>query len=316
MVKLVRFLGNLVLLAVLCTLCVAVILLAYGRAMVDPWQNTPLGSQEATWIWVGERPMHVRTWGSETGKPLVLVHGFDLGGAQLWTPIGPALGRAGYRVIAPDLPPLGLSAREAATDATVLTQVDFVAGVLEQLGAQGATVVAQGWGSAVALQLAVQEPQFVRSLVLVGPQLNGELTCYERIAARLPFVGDAFIWLTRGGGPLWRWVLRNQVAAPSAELSDYARSAREATHIQGTVAALRAFYRIDPAASGPVGLSTLDVPCLVVHGALDRQVTREDAEAVAEQLHADVLTIKDAGHLVVLDQPQALREAIAEAVSR
>lgn len=313
--KLIRLLGNIVLLAVVCVLCAVVMLLAYGRAMVGPWQGAGLATDDATWAWIDGQPVHVRTWGPETGQPLVLVHGFDVGGADLWAPIGPALGRAGYRVIAADLPPLGRSSRAIAADATALTQADLLVDVLDQMGAQGATVVAQGWGSAVALQLAVQQPELVRSLVLVGPQLGGELHRYERLAARLPWAGDAVIWLTRGGGPLWPGLLRLQVARSTPELRAYVKAARQVSHIEGTVAALRPFYRLGSAASGPVGLASLKAPCLVVRGALDRWVTPEAAMAVAEQTQADVLTIEDAGHLVVLDQPDALREAILDAIA-
>ena len=159
--KLIRLLGNIVLLAVVCVLCALVMLLAYGRAMVGPWQGAGLATDDATWAWIDGQPVHVRTWGPETGQPLVLVHGFDVGGADLWAPIGPALGRAGYRVIAADLPPLGRSSRAIAADATALTQADLLVDVLDQMGAQGATGVAQGWGSAVALELAGRQPELV-----------------------------------------------------------------------------------------------------------------------------------------------------------
>ena len=54
--KLIRLLGNIVLLAVVCVLCAVVMLLAYGRAMVGPWQGAGLATDDATWAWIDGQP--------------------------------------------------------------------------------------------------------------------------------------------------------------------------------------------------------------------------------------------------------------------
>ena len=90
----IRFFGDIILAAVLCTLLAALVLLVYGRAMAGPWQITPATPELASgqWVWVGERPLHVRTWGPDDGQPVVLVHGFDIGGAAVWSPVAAPLG--------------------------------------------------------------------------------------------------------------------------------------------------------------------------------------------------------------------------------
>lgn len=312
--KVIRFLADLILAAILTVVCVAVVLLAYGRAMEGSWEITAASAEEGAWAWVGEQPLYYRTWGPEDGAPLVLVPGLDVGASALWAPLVTPLGRAGYRVIAVDLPPLGHSSRDTAQDLSVLGQADALSGVLEQLGVQGATVVAQGWGSMVAVQVALDQPQLVQGLILVGPAREANLYPYEHSLVKAPWAGNATAWLVRGGGPIWKALLRYQVAGASDEYRAYLKAARASSQIEGTTAALVALYGLDPAGNKPVAIESLRIPCVIVRGAQDHFVSEEQVAALADELDADVRTIEDAGHLVVLDQPEALRKVILEAL--
>ena len=144
--------------------------------------------------------------------------------------------------MAVDLPPLGYSARDTGQDLSLRGQAEVLATVLNQVGAQNAVVVTQGWGGAVALQMALDQPQFARSLVLIGPQLELGIDRYERLIAGLPLAQESVAWLVRGGGPVWQVLLRRQVATNSAAFQEYAQAAREASQIEGTVGALTGFY--------------------------------------------------------------------------
>jgi pimeloyl-ACP methyl ester carboxylesterase len=314
--KVIRFFGDIILAVVLCMLLVALVLLGYGRAMAGPWQITPASSELAPgqWVWVGDRPLHVRTWGPDDGQPVVLVHGLDIGGAAVWAPVTAPLGRAGYRVITVDLPLLGYSSRDTAQDVSLRGQADALATVLNQLGAQNAVVVTQGWGGAVALQVALEQPQFVQSLVLIGPQLELGIDRYERQIAGLPLAQESVTWLMRGGGPVWRVLLRRQVSTNSAPFKTYAQAAREASQLEGTVEALTAFYALDEATNQPAAIRSLRMPCQIVRGEHDRLVTAEQAADLAFELGAETLTVAGAGHLVALDQPDALRRLLLEAL--
>jgi len=314
--KVIRFVGDTILAVVLCALLVALVLLVYGRAMAGAWQITP-AMQESTqgqWAWAGDYPLHVRIWGPDDGRPVVLVHGFDIGGSAIWSPMAAPLGRAGYRVIAVDLPPLGHSSRDVAQDLSVRGQANALATVLNEMGAQGATVVSQGWGAAVALQVALDQPQFVQSLMLIGPQMELGINRYESLAAGLPLAQESVTWLMRGGGPVWRMLLRRQVAADSAAFKAYVQAAQEASQIEGTVEALSAFYALDFPANQPIGIGSIRAPILIVVGEQDRLVTPQQASDLAFDLGAEVHTIANAGHLVSLDQPDALRELLLEAL--
>ncbi|MEN6479406.1 MAG: alpha/beta hydrolase [Anaerolineales bacterium] len=312
--KFIRLLGDLILAVLLAVVCTTIMLLAYGCAMVGSWEVASASAEGGAFALVEGQPIYYRTWGPEDGAPLVLVHGLEVGGSALWDPIAAPLGRAGYRVIAVDLRAMGNSSRETTQDLSVEGQANAVIGVLSQLDVQGAAVVAQGWGSMVAVQAALDMPERVQSLVLIGPERELGLNRYELLLAKMPFARNAVAWLVRSGGPVWNRLVHHQVANASAELERYLREAKAASQIEGTAKAFAALYTLDPTRSSPAAIGSLTTPCLIVYGSEDRLVSAEQVASLAEETQADVRTIEGAGHLVVLDQPEILRKVIVEAL--
>ena len=118
--------------------------------------------------------VYVEIRGDDDAPTLVLVHGFG-GSLYSWREVVPALADAGYRVIALDLPGFGYSARpQDAAAYTPPGQATSVAEVLETLGVgpeAPAHLVGHSFGGGVALKLAEERPELVRSLVLVDSTL-------------------------------------------------------------------------------------------------------------------------------------------------
>lgn len=121
--------------------------------------ETPCGAGALVW--------HV--WGqSEPGNnPVVLLHGGS-GSWTHWLRNILALAASGRRVLVPDLPGFGDSAKPArGTDADVLPE-PLEAGLKILLGEQHCDLVGFSFGGMVAGFLAVQFPARVARLVLVG----------------------------------------------------------------------------------------------------------------------------------------------------
>src|SRR5881396_578671 len=99
------------------------------------------------------------------GPPLVLVHGLG-GAASNWTELTPLLsGR--FRLLVPDLPGHGGStALPAASGLEAFA--DRVALVAEREGMLPAPVVGHSLGGAVALRMALRQPDHVPALVLAA----------------------------------------------------------------------------------------------------------------------------------------------------
>ena len=88
------------------------------------------------------------------GRPVVLLHGFPDSG-RLWRNQVPALAKAGFKVIVPDLRGYGSSDKPEEVEAyTIDRLVADVLAVMGDAGVERAHVVGHDWGAAVAWALA------------------------------------------------------------------------------------------------------------------------------------------------------------------
>lgn len=152
---------------------------------------------------------------SGAGEPLVFLHGIYPGASSFeWSRIYPQFA-VGWQVVAPDLIGFGESERPRRgldADDHVRALADLFFTVNE---GRSATVVASGFGAALAVKLAVQHPELVRRLVLYAPiGLDASLQrmplgmstlsrlpalnrfVYRNYFARRPFIRG---WVTRFG---------------------------------------------------------------------------------------------------------------------
>jgi pimeloyl-ACP methyl ester carboxylesterase len=119
----------------------------------------PAGVTERT-VSVGDIDMHLLEAGTD-GPLVVLAHGFpEL--AWSWRHQLPALGSAGYRVVAPDQRGYGGTTRPSAVeDYDVLHLTGDLVGLLDELGERQAIFVGHDWGSMVVWQLSLLHPDRV-----------------------------------------------------------------------------------------------------------------------------------------------------------
>jgi pimeloyl-ACP methyl ester carboxylesterase len=294
----VRFLGNLALALLLVGLIGLILFGFYGLAVTRAWEYADLETgAEGSWAWIDGQPLHYQSAGSEGAPWVVLVHDYDVGGSATWSPTIPTLLKAGTRVLAVDLKGFGHSARDTIPSYSVRTQADLVARLLNEQGVQGATVVGHGWGSMVALQLAVDQPQFVGRLVLLAPVEDETRVAPWRRVAGLPLIGRVAVWAGGTGGPLWGTLQRRCFHDSSLATAPYLRQMRAPGRIVGTMDALLAMARSPEDSDLPQALSRVKAPALVVMGEGDRVAPPEDAERLAEALpEVTLVRLPEAGH--------------------
>jgi pimeloyl-ACP methyl ester carboxylesterase len=105
------------------------------------------------------------------GEPVVLLHGGD-GEAVNWAPLMAPL-QGHLRLYAVDRPGFGLSdAFDYRTVDLRSHAADFVSSLLDALGLESATLVGGSMGGFFALAAAIDRPERVRALVLVGYALG------------------------------------------------------------------------------------------------------------------------------------------------
>jgi pimeloyl-ACP methyl ester carboxylesterase len=109
--------------------------------------------------------LHVVDAGPADGPLVVLSHGFpEL--SYSWRHQIPALAEAGYRVLAPDQRGYGRSTRpDAITDYDMAHLNGDLLALLDDVGAERATVVGHDWGSMIVWQLALRHPDRLRGVV-------------------------------------------------------------------------------------------------------------------------------------------------------
>jgi len=117
---------------------------------------------------VAGKPMFVAEAGD--GLPVVMLHGGGPGasGVSNYSRNIDSLAEH-FRVIVPDLPGYGRSAKGVDQSDPFGYLADMIRGLLDELGVGTACLVGNSYGGAAALRLALDTPQRVGKLVLMGP---------------------------------------------------------------------------------------------------------------------------------------------------
>lgn len=116
---------------------------------------------------------HVYEKGS--GPCILLIHGL---GGQMWhfnCGIIDQLAKS-YRVIAIDRPGSGYSTRKPNTSASLNSQADYIAELMQKLDMRRTTVAGHSLGGAIALALAQRHPKHVAALALIAPLTHAPTT--------------------------------------------------------------------------------------------------------------------------------------------
>jgi 2-succinyl-6-hydroxy-2,4-cyclohexadiene-1-carboxylate synthase len=240
------------------------------------------------------------------GPAVMLLHGFTGSGPGM-SEVSLALARD-FEVITPDLPGHG---RSIATDDGPVHSfddcLDRLAATLAQAGHARAHWVGYSMGARLALAFALRFPERVASLLLVGARAGiedaSERAARRRadgaLADRIETDGiEAFVdeWLAQPLFASQRRLGREFVAAQ--------RRQRLGNDTRALAASLRG---LGPGAQPPLfeDLPRLDLPVLLVAGALDRTFVAHARDLERRLPDAAVCEIADSGHAVHLEQPAA-----------
>lgn len=135
-------------------------------ANTTPARPSPVRTERT--IEVGRRRIFVTEAGQ--GEPVVLLHGGGPGatGVSNFSRNIDALAEK-FRVIVPDMPGYGQSTKDIDQSDPFGDLALFVRGLLDELGIERAHLIGNSYGGAAALRLAMDRPDKVNKLVLLGP---------------------------------------------------------------------------------------------------------------------------------------------------
>jgi pimeloyl-ACP methyl ester carboxylesterase len=255
-------------------------------------------------------------------RAFLLLHGFGAN-TRSWGTTLPWLSEGGLAV-AFDRPAFGLTDRPLggwARDANPYgpaAQVATAIGVLDELGVERAVLVGHSAGGAIALQTALQHPDRVAGLVLVGAAVyaGGGAPAWSRPLLRTPQLERIGPLLMRQlGGRPGDDFLRNSWADPSRLDDATVEAYRRALAVQGWDRALWELVKASEAPDLVPHLGSIRVPVLVVTGAQDQIVPAAQSRDLARDLSAvpggaTFVALEGCGHLPHEECPAAFREAV------
>lgn len=259
------------------------------------------------------------------GPPVVLLHSFGPGyDANQWRAAAEILA-AGHRVFAPDLPGWGRS--EGLPDGHApLHFVDMLDDFLTGVVGEPAVVVAAGLPAAYAVQLAVEEPDLVRALALVGPLGLGatgeDHGARHAVVGRLlglPFLGAPVLDLLTGRAALEHHLRREVYAAPERVDAALLEHHYRASHVREARRALAAYLRGDFAFDVTDSLPHLRVPVWLAWGRRAKNPPVETADHwlhdLPEEADADLEVFEGAGNLPHAESPALFCRALERFLS-
>jgi pimeloyl-ACP methyl ester carboxylesterase len=152
--------------------------------------------------------VHYQEAGDDKAPPMILIHGF-ISSTLVWNETFLLLADAGFRVIALDLPGYGYSDKPRDGEYTIESQARAVLGLMDRLKIEKAIIVGASYGGAVAAAVALDHPERVDHLVLIGAVTNDEPKKMKLMRiVRLPLIGDIATPLFLGS----LWMLRKRTA--------------------------------------------------------------------------------------------------------
>lgn len=287
-----------------------------GGAPVEPptkgweWNGAGVTSSGSTYV---TAPDGTRLFVLDHGRgePVLLIPGLGFGGWSWARQIGPLSRTA--RVLALDNRGAGRSDKPPGPYSIAQLAEDALA-VLGQRGALPAHVVGASMGGYVALTLAQNHPEAVRSLVLLASTIGGsgsrgvpeETLRAWASAANLGPAGFARTTMPLSFAPGWveahpvefEQLLADRLAVPTPF---------EAWRAQFNACAV--FLR-----DGLRG--QVEHPTVIVHGTTDRVVPYENAAHLAARLpHASLVTLDGAGHLCWIERAAEVNSIIRSALA-
>jgi pimeloyl-ACP methyl ester carboxylesterase len=241
-----------------------------------------------------------------TGDPVVLVHG-GLADRRLWDDQFEVFSES-HRTIRYDVRGFGKS--NLPVEGEPYTHHEDLAALMRHLGVEKAHIVGQSMGSGIAVDFALMHPDMTRSVVSVGPSVNGydsptvpKLSeVYAVLASALEEGGvDAVIDLMYDDASVVHMdsTTVNRLKALNREYSWW-----HLTHVDPRI-------DIDPAAAER--LRQIEVPTLVLTAEYDSDACKEIAGFMERSIDgATKVVIRGAGHNMNMDKPEEFNRIVLD----
>lgn len=271
-------------------------------------------SEHSCFIDVDGVRVHYQEAGDVRAPAMVLIHGFA-SSTLVWSRVFLKLAAAGFRVIALDMLGYGYSAKPRNGEYTIDSQAKLLTRLLDALGIPRAIVVGSSYGGAVAATCALDYPDRVEQLVLVGTVNNNRPLAF--MLMRLfgsPVFGDVVSPLLIGSRRLLRQRMKRVYDRHSWVLDERRVDARHLPlRAASTHRAIIRTVRGWDAERISRDAHLITQPTLLIWGETDREIPVADGE----RLHAEIpgsrlIVFSNCGHLPHEEYPEAFVDVVTD----
>jgi len=246
----------------------------------------------------------------EGTPPLVLLHAFPLDG-RMWAPQVEALSD-GYQVVVPDFRGFGAARDQVVEVAEMELLADDLARLLDARALGQVVLCGLSMGGYVAFAFARRHPDRLRGLVLAATKATADDE--QAVAARLEMADRV---LAQGVAFLPEAMLPTLLGASTRRLRPgLVRKVTKLLLEQEPAAVAAAQRGMARRPDVTAELAAITVPTLVLCGTEDERFGPEVGRALAAGIpNATFVQIPEAGHLLNLEQPAQVNEALLDFVA-
>jgi pimeloyl-ACP methyl ester carboxylesterase len=250
--------------------------------------------------------VHYEVYGR--GRPVILLHGW-LGSWYLWQETMAYLGQF-FRTYALDFWGFGESGKKLE-NYSVPVYVSMVNQFMEQLGIAQAPLVGHSMGGTVSLSAAITYSERVEKVVVIGsPIVGSSLSFLLKLFGRRPLA-----WLTYKNK--WAFQFAYRVLAPFytkdkrwPEMMDRDLSR---VSLESFLLSIESLRNTDLRPQ----LHQIKMPALGMYGKKDIIVSPRQWKPMLEGIpHANIERYPNAGHFIMLDEPQKFMETLQNFLQR
>ncbi len=267
---------------------------------------------------------NIRTYGTPTNPPLILVHGWPQT-SYSWHHTAPYL--TNFYLIAPDLRGMGDSNRELDIKAYAKNEMakDIFA-IADALRIDKFHLGGHDWGGAIVQEMAFLEPARINKLIIINMIIINNPKGQTKASEVLVKYLFKFSWyqffmsikefpeaLLAGKEDIWVRFFSRGISNPIPEdaIEEYIRCYK----IPNTITTAANIYRMlskDQARWKNFEGQIIDIPTKIIHGILDPVIIKEYLYNVEDYFSNIEISRLKGGHFIVDEQPKEVGEIIRE----
>ncbi len=271
-------------------------------------------SEHSCFVDVNGIRVHYQEAGDRHAPAMVLIHGFA-SSTLVWSKVFLKLAESGYRVIALDMLGYGYSAKPRNGEYTIPGQAKLLTRLLDHLDIPRAIFIGSSYGGAVAATCALDYPERVEKLILVGAVNNNRPLEFRLM--RLfgsPVFGDVVSPLLIGSRRLLRRRMKGVYDRHSWVLDERRVDARHLPlRAAGTHRAIIRTVRGWDAERISRDAHLIKQPTMLLWGENDPEIPLADGE----RLHAEIpgsrlIVFLNCGHIPHEEYPDAFTNVVID----